>query len=75
MVGTIAWPQTQWLVELRNELRRDIDHEVYVTLRVAVCSAAKMPRTDICRALGISDVEARMALQRITGVASRWANT
>lgn len=68
-------PSTPWLRDLYRELYSDVGHEVALTLGVAVCKAAKMTHAEMVRRLGITDVEAKMAQQRLVGVASRWSQT
>lgn len=60
------------LIDLRAELQREVDREITTTLQVAVCASSRMTRKDIVATLGVTDLEARMALQRLEGVALRW---
>lgn len=57
---------------LHQEMKVEVDREIVMTLRVAVLTADKASRAEIIRTLGISEAEARMALERLATVAQRW---
>lgn len=66
--------EAPWLQALRAELMAGLHHEAEVTMQVAVCVAAKMNRTEIVHSLAVSELEVKMAMQRLEGVASKWRN-
>lgn len=70
MTGSFAAPLLRNLV---GELKQDVEREIVITVKVAVCRAAKMPQAEMLEKLGITDVEAKMAVQRLSGIASRWS--
>jgi len=69
--------ESLFVARLRDELMLDVSVEVEKTLRVAVCSAAGVPRAKIPEmvtnaSITLSDVEVKMCFVRLKQVAERW---
>lgn len=67
-----AMPQTPWLKELRQQLKGQLEVEMEMTVQVAVCVAARMTTPQIKESVGCSDLDVKMAKQRLEMVAQTW---
>jgi hypothetical protein len=63
---------SSFLRELRRDLMREVAGEMEFTMRVAVCAAAGMSRPQMVQITGGSDLEVKMALERLKRVAISW---
>lgn len=70
--AAVKLPPAPWLSDLRRKLTLAIAIEVEVTAQVAVCLAAKLTTSEIKQALGCTDLDIRMAKQRLADVAGQW---
>lgn len=61
-----------WTHDLFHELSTGVKRELMMTVKVAVCKTAKMPKAQMLDQLGITDVEARMCELRIGSVVGGW---
>lgn len=72
-----AVPNSEFVRRLREELFYNIGLEIENTIRVAVAVAGGIPRNQLhavlsTASIGMSDVEVRMALQRLKNLAGVW---
>jgi hypothetical protein len=59
---------------LRVDLNKQVTAEMEVTVQIAVCLASKMPVQQIRDTLGCSDLDVKIAKQRLEMVASSWSD-
>lgn len=63
---------SSFLRQLHRDLRAELEPEMVMTMRVAVLTAAGVPRQQIAGRLSVDEVDIRACLSRLRRVAERW---